>query len=340
MKRRDLLAILGSIFLILASNRSAGAQGISTGHTSLTDPSVKYEGPREHHVVLRRGPITAVIVDNEAVDVPDCPGHGAGYNGVAVMKHDNHADNLFVPAYAGLNFEHIHDGTFSVNREVFEPRKAPMQLRIVDQHTVELYQPPTPNYQLESCGRYHLLADGTIEYSFECIPRADSFAGGYIGLFWASYIHQPQSTDIYFVGRKATTDDQTQLIRSHSRAHGVDSTHPPDGALPNLPHAEGFPLTLVFNRSPYVHTEPRYYGLDEGFAFVQMFRTSDGIWFAQSPSGGGQNNPAWDFQYFIPDYKVGQAYGFVMRAALVPFENHEQLTELVHPHVTELNGGK
>jgi len=293
--------------------------------TSLTNESVKYTVGKEHFYVLRRNGVKAVIVDNSAVDVSDAPGHRAGYNGVASLSHSKRADNLFVPNYAGMNFEHIHDGTLAVNAEKFEPRKSPMELRVINEHTVELYQAPTPNWKLESCGRYELLDHGVIQYTFECIPREDIFQNGFIGLFWASYIHEPEDKSISFLGHEAGGKAKARWIKGVTPSHGVESTHPPSGELPKLKIDPEFPLTLVNHRSRHVYDEAWYYGVSHGMAYIAMFRQRDRIWFAQSPTGGGATNPAWDFQWFIPNYKVGQAYGFVMRLAYVPFENREQI---------------
>lgn len=297
--------------------------------TSLTDSTIEYQVPDAHFVRMTRGDLSIIVVDNEAIDLPDLPEHRAGYNGVASLKHKAHPDNLFVPGIAGLNFEHIHDGTTAGLTEKFEPRRFPMQLRVIDEFTVEVYQPPTGNFQLESCGRYQLLDDGVIEYTFECIPRADSFSSEFIGLFWASYIQQPQDKSIWFYGRTAGSDQPERLINGVTPRHGVASTHRPAGTQKLPPVDADFPLTLVNHPSDYEYIQPWYYGVSHGLAFVQMFRADDNIWMAQSPSGGGNGNPAWDFQWFIPQPVVGQKYGFVMRAACFPFQNVQHLKSTV-----------
>jgi hypothetical protein len=307
------------------------------GVTSLTDSSVRFQVAENHYVVLQRGDVRAVVVDNAELDLAELPGHRAGYNGVASLTHGRRHANLFVPAVAGLNFEHIHDGTAAGLKEKFEPRKSPMQLRVVDRHTVEVYQAATANWKLESCGRYQLLEDGTIEYTFECIPRAADYRNGYIGLFWASYIHQPESGAIFFRGHGREESGPARWIEAVSPAHGTESTHGPAGRA-SLPQVDtDFPLTLVNHPSRYVYTEPWYFGVSHSMAYVLMFRERDRIWLAQSPSGGGSGNPAWDFQWFIPDYQVGAAYGFVMRAAYLPYESREQIDRDTRRHREALN---
>ncbi len=306
------------------------------GVTSLTNASVRFQPANDSFVAIERGPVRAIVVDNSAVDSPVLPGHRKGYSGLASLRHTRRAANLFVPSVAGLNFEHIHDGTNAGLKESFEPRVFPMQIRVIDQHTVELYQPPTGNWQLESCGRYQILEDGTIEYTFECIPRAGGYRHGFIGLFWASYIHQPEQGSIFFKGHE-DHGTAANWIEARSAGHGVNSTHAP-AASRQLPSVDSdFKLTLVNHPSKFVVNEPWYFGISHGMAYVQMFREKDHLWIAQSPTGGGQGNPAWDFQWFIPNYKVGEAYGFVMRAAYLPFESREQIERETQPHRVALN---
>ena len=334
MKPTALRAALLTVLLLLHASAAAEPPAL----TSLTDPSIRYRVPNKPYVVLKGGDLEAVIVDNRAVDDAVLPGHRAGYSGVASLKHAKRKENLFVPAYAGLNFEHIHDGTVEDRKTLFEPRNAPMQLRAVDAHTAELYQKPTPHYALESCLRYRMLEEGTIEMTLECIPRRQSFTNGYVGLFWASYIHAPESLDIHFKGHGADEPPASRWIRGVTPAHGQLSTHLATGDRRVFPHAPKFPLTLVFNRSNYRYSQPWYYGVSHGMALVLMFRPKDQIRFSQSPSGGGRGNPAWDFQLLIPNYEVGRRYGMVMRAMYLPYESSEQIEKATAGHRKALGG--
>ena len=320
-----------ALLVILTGSESLAAETLP-GLTTLSDPSIDYRVPQKPYVVLRRADVEVVVVDNRAVDDEVLPGHRAGYSGVASLKHTRRPENLFVPSYAGLNFEHIHDGTVRDRKVLFEPRNWPMELRVVDEHTAELYQTPTPNYGLESCLRYALLEDGTIEMTLECIPRQRSFTHGYVGLFWASYIHQPESLDIHFKGHGADEARAARWIRGVTPAHGVLSTHVATDDDRTFGHDPKFPLTLVFNRSQHRYAEPWYYGVSHGMALVFVFRPKDQIRMSQSPSGGGKGNPAWDFQYFIPDYEVGRRYQMVMRAMYLPYESAGQIERASEPH--------
>src|SRR2546430_1531304 len=304
------------------SLRSAPAADDPPPRTSFSDPHARFTVPDKPYVVLRRGPLEAVVVDNRAVDDDVLPGHRAGYHGLGSLKHDQQPRNLFVPSYAGLNFEHIHDGTVQDSKVLFEPRNAPMQLRVIDDHTAELYQAPTPHWGLESCMRYQLLDNGVIELTFECVPRRDTFRNGYIGLFWASYVHQPESLDLHFIG--CPNNDASAVpawVRGVTPAHGELPTHLARGDQRDFAHDPAFPLTLVFNRSRHRYAEPWYFGVCRGMAFAEIFRASDQVRLSQSPSGGGTGNPAWDFQWFIPNYRIGQRYQLVMRALYRPVTN-------------------
>jgi hypothetical protein len=316
---------------LLAGSIAFGAE--PSPRTTLANPAVKFFVPQEPYVILERADVRAIVVDNRAVDDDVLSGHRAGYSGLASLSHAKRSENLFVPPYAGLNFEHIHDGTVRDRHTLFEPRSAPMQLRVIDDFTCELYQAPTPHWKLESCLRYRMLEDGTIEMTFECIPRADTFANGYIGLFWASYIHKPESGDIHFKGYGAhERPNKTRWIRGVSPAHGTLATHLGWQDHREFPHDEDFPLSLVFHRSNFRFREPWYYGVSHGMAYVLMFRPVDEIRFSQSPSGAGEGNPAWDFQYIVPEYHRGQRYQMVMRVMYIPYESAEQIECLSRPH--------
>ncbi len=329
--------LFGWILMVSSASCLAAGPAQPPGVTSLTNPKLKYEEPAVRQIEMKRGPVSITVVDNAAVP----PVHRAGYNGIASLTHEARKKSLFVPAYAGLNLELIHDGTHVPRDRMMEPRRAPMRLRKIDSHTVELHQPPTPTWALESCTRFRMLPDGAVEMTFECIPRKVVFKQGYIGLFWASYIDKPESKAIHFIGRprEAKTDAKPGWIEAITPKHGVDSTHVSVLDRRDLRPSDDFPMNyMAFSYSKHVYSEPYYYGLSHGMAMAFVFRKKDLIRFSQSPSGGGAGNPAWDFQYMISDYRVDRAYGFVMRMVYVPFKDRRGLNEICRRHLGELEG--
>ncbi len=309
------LLVLHALFASLLPATAGASSPASL--TTLSNRGIPFTVPEKPYVVLRRGPIEAVVVDNRAVDDRVLPQHRAGYHGIASLKHERQARNLFVPSYAGLNFEHIHDGAVHPNDILFEPRRAPMELRSINDHTAELYQPPTPHWGLESCMRYELLESGIVQMTFECIPRRQTWRNDYLGLFWANYIHQPESLDIHFLGRN-DRNAPDGWIRGISPAHGIHATHRALNDEREFAHDPLFPMSLVFNFSEHRFAQPWYFGECRGMAYAQIFRPADQVRFSQSPSGGGNGNPAWDFQWFISHPQVGQRYQLVMRAVYFP----------------------
>lgn len=290
------------------------------------------------HVTVRQGPLEVVVADNRGSDDETLAGHDPGYSGLASLRHAERPSNVFVQKYAGLNFEHIHDGRTARRKVLFEPRVAAMRLSQPEPDTVLLELPQTSFWQLESQVQYRMLGEGVIEMTVTCTPHGDTFEGGYIGLFFASYIQTPESTAIHFLGVPAGDPRAVPgWVDASSPEHGLRATHRSVDDDRVFPHDPDFPLSLVFSFSEYRFTESWYYGLSHGMALVYVFRERDRVRFTQSPSGGGEGNPAWDFQWFIPEVVVGQPSQFVMRLLYVSFESREQIAALARRHAEELD---
>jgi hypothetical protein len=265
------------------------------------------------HDTFRAGDLTAIIGDNAAHE-----SHRAGYNGVWNLTHRTQSENLFVPAVAGLNFEHIFDGekrdADGTRKIFFEPRNAPMTFKKLSETSAELRQPPTPTFHLESWTTFELKPPHYVDMTFRCRPTQHVFANGYIGLFWASYINAPDDKSMYFRGSK-----MWQQLCTH--AHNRDSTVRHKDDRLELKFNDGIGDALFRNFSTLRFDEPLFYGVFRKHVAIVMLDRSAGVRLTHSPSGGGANtarqttNPAWDFQFIVPKYELKTDYGFRLRLA-------------------------
>lgn len=277
------------------------------------------------HDTFQAGDLTAVIGDNAADGV-----HQARYNGIWSLKHARSTRSLFVPAYAGLNHEHIFNGeTEDEPEHFFEPRTAPMSFKRLSATEAELHQPPTPAFQLESTTRFRLEAPHSLEMHYRCVAHQHLFPRGWIGLFWASYINAPDDKSIYFLGGAEGQEAQwTQLC---TQAHNDESTVRHRDDRLTLEFADPRKKTLFKSLSPLRFETPLFYGHFEDLVWIVMFDRTSGVRFAHSPSGGGRDadrkttHPAWDFQWIIPDYQVLRPYDLRIRTVFRPKCTREEI---------------
>ncbi|HOZ49921.1 MAG TPA: hypothetical protein PLO37_15515 [Candidatus Hydrogenedentes bacterium] len=258
--------------------------------------------------------------------------HRPGYNGVFSMRMPGVSDSAFVPAYAGLNLEHFFDARpRNEDRAIFmEPRHAPMTFTRSDEFTAELYQPPTPVYGVESWTRFQLREPNRIDMAFRCIPHKAVFEGGFMGVFWASYIQAPLDKSVYFLDAGSTLD-KPQWVQYCTQVHGRDSTvlHEDAAEMPLPPMANDG--SLFNSLSPLRYGEPFFYGRFRDQVLIYLFDDDPRIRFSHSPSGGGMTaagdaaNPAWDFQFVVSGYEVGREYGFRMSLIAKRWESREDV---------------
>jgi hypothetical protein len=242
--------------------------------------------------------------------------------------------NLFVPSYAGLNLEHVFSGdAASFGWNIFEPRRSPMQLVRRAGKRVEVRQEQTEHWPLRSRLVYELNGDA-VDFTYYGKPLADLWRkNGYIGVFFASYIHAPEDMAIQFIGRSrpGRGDTQPRWIKHLPAKHGVAANHRPAGSNWDPPLDDGFNIDLVKGISDLEYLYPFYFGRSGENVFVLMFERTGPeaeLRFAQSPSGGGTGNPAWDFVYFRREYRVNREFKFRARAVYRKFTNFEEVVRL------------
>ncbi|MBI2424955.1 MAG: hypothetical protein HYV27_19165 [Candidatus Hydrogenedentes bacterium] len=284
-----------------------------------------------------KGGLRAVIGDNGAWG-----DHREKYNGVYLLERKGLKESPFVPFYAGLNLEHYFDAVDLSSKDrdrFFEPRNAPMNFRRIDAMTAELHQPATPHFGVESWTTFTVDAPNAVDMAFRCTPHKDAFAGGVMGVFWASYINAPEDKSIYFL-QEGSTLDAPVWVQLCTQAHGTQSTVRGAADTIEIPF-DATGTNLYANFSPLRYSVPFYYGRFQDHALIFIFKPGPIVRFAHSPSGGGpapkkdDTNPAWDFQLIVPDPKVGESYGLELRLVVAPWKGRGQVLETVRAYYAE-----
>jgi hypothetical protein len=270
------------------------------------------QGPPQ--VEIRAGALSAVVAGNEAANP-----RRSGYNGLAEVRIEG-SESPFVPLFAGWNLEHYFDARPASEdpRILFEPRRAPMMVRSLGPAAAELYQEATAHFGVESWTRFEARESGAVDFTFRCKPHRP-LEGGFLGVFWASYLNAPENKGIYFLDAGSTIE-KPRWVQLVTQRHNHDSSVPAASEAGRFDLRPG-PPALWNNLSPLRYAEPFYYGRWRDYVLIFLFERSQAIRFAHSPSGGGvttdstDTNPAWDFQWLIPGAEPGREY--TLRGRLV-----------------------
>ena len=303
---------------------------VAKGAELQVDDVLLFEPVAEHIARIETDKLRVVIVDNTAF----APNHRDGYSGVAELVRSSDGRNVFVPQYAGLNFEHIFSGDAgSFGWNIFEPRRAPMRLVQHSPTRVELRQEGTEHWPLRSRLTYSVESEA-IDFTYCGTPLANTWKKhGYIGLFFASYMNKPEDMSIQFIGRSrpGLGDAKARWIKHLPSKHGVAANHRAAESTWDPPLDDGFNIDLVKGVSDFEFLYPFYVGRSGERMFVMMFErpnTGGEMRFAQSPSGGGNGNPAWDFFWLQRNYTVDQEFCFRARAVYRRFANLDEVIAL------------
>jgi hypothetical protein len=268
--------------------------------------------------------------------------HAGRYNGLFSLWAPDQAESPFVPTYAGWNLEHYfdarprhHDGdTF------FEPRTAPMTFTRINATTAELYQPQTPHFGVESWSRFEVREPYYVDFSFRAVAHKP-LEGGFLGVFWASYINGSLDKSLYFLSAGSDLD-QPRWVQLCTQAHDRDSTVLPAAGDAGITFQEGG-STLWNNISPLKYGVPAFYGRFRNMVLIYIFEPGPHIRLTHSPSGGGTSatgddtNPAWDFQFFVPHVELKTAYSFRGRLIYRPWTNREDVLLEMRKFLTGLD---
>ncbi len=269
-------------------------------------------------VTLKAGALEAVLATNANTDW-----HGGGYNGMARLVDQDQGEPLFIPFYAGFNFEHIFDGQDAG----FAPRGGKLSLWRFGERSAGIYRAAADcPWGLESMTRFTMVAPHAIDVDFAAVPTRAKFANDYIGMFWASYINNPRDRAIYFLGRdKGDRKGPSRWITATSPAHDAQSTHVASfepAAWKSLDSGKWPGLAAHF--SDYEFDALFFFGRVRRMVWIQMFdervvSDTQTLRFSQSPVGGGNLNPAWDFHVIARPYTVGVPINWRARCIYKPF---------------------
>jgi hypothetical protein len=310
---------------------------------------------------LETSSFIAYIADNAALGI-----HRWGYNGVAALIPRHSGNNLFVPTYAGLNYETIslaglpayrYEPRKEEHQSIFEPRCEPMRIESDDAAQVVLVQPETAHarvsaritFRVEEPHYLHQRIELTFHHRF-CVPDEPSRFSS----LWASYMHMLPDRHIYLkpdwqsgddlAGWLGVTKADHRAVEYQIRPLPDDEEISAEAHLQTMNRQSPLPASelgrsLVAEDAPMILPElldgplAFYYGFCHGSQLLlKMFKQPERFKLAYSPCGGGTEpawSPAWDYVLHLDDAQVGQTYTWDLCLVVKEYQSRADILDEV-----------
>lgn len=258
--------------------------------------------------------------------------HYAGYNGLVSLVPKNLGNNIFVPAFSGLNYEITFiKGLEQDEAQMFEPRKSPMRIEYGDDSMVCLHQPSTSFKGIEASITFRIEEPYYIHQNIKLVfhkqikDRMD-----FSGLF-ASYLYRPPNIHAY-LKISQPEDDLAGWVGVTKEAHKsfLYTAHElPDRELTVGEHIDLYKKAPILKQYEMINEfQPFYYGLYYDYAFIMMFKDPSRTYFTYSPNGGGTEyswSSAWDYMIVQDDVKLETAYEWDLCLAFKPYAGRRDI---------------
>lgn len=286
----------------------------------------------------------AYVADNHQYGI-----HRKGYNGIASLIPHDYGNNIFVPRYAGLNYETISltglAPYIDTHKSKFEPRAEPMQIVSADATQVVLEQPETSHAHVSARISFRVEEPHYLHQKIELTFHKRFCPDGEPNIFsslFASYIHEPHDRHIYLQRptAKGPLDRWVGLTREDHGSPEYQIRLLPGEKISARDHLSEMHTSdpVDDRRREAIENEVRsalsfYFGLcAEEMVFLMMFGQPEHVRLAYSPNGGGKSpewSPAWDYVLHLDDVKLEQTYTWDVCLALFPYDGRANILEEV-----------
>jgi len=275
-----------------------------------------------HCQLIRAGEIEAIV------------GDGAGHRvrpGIWALSSIHHHFSIFKNLSSGMLFGEFRGKPNTV-------------LEYVDDSTSVLTREPTPDYPTMARLVFRMRSPYYLDTELTMRDTEDKLKHvpwDFRSVSVNCYANSPSDIRIHYLSGG-------EWVRHIPPVHAAPGTaiapsYVPPEQLEVWPDVDDPPFNWgKWNEKPF--DEPFYYGRFEHMVMILVFDRPRWIRFYTSPTGGGkslipgQDSPAWDFEWIIPekDYRPNQDYTFRVRLVYKQYEGDEDVIREVRKAQQEL----